>query len=383
MYDLEDLIQLRHSLHQYPELSGKEEHTAKRICDFLARYEPDELLTGLGGYGIAAFFQGKKPGPRTLFRAELDALPILETTNIPHKSSQAGVSHKCGHDGHMAILTGLASLIHHHSLDQGTVILLYQPAEETGMGAQAVLEDKRSHRLDADYVFALHNIPKYPKGQVIIKPQAFAAASVGVYIRLMGETSHAAFPEEGRSPAAATGEILKELTQLQHASEKEEEFELVTVVGVRLGDAAFGTSPGNAEIMATLRTFNDERLDALQKRITSLVNSHATTHHLDTNLRWVERFPSTINNPQTSAMVEHAARDMELPVIHMTSPLRWSEDFGWFTQRTPGTLFGLGSGEGQAPLHGFEYDFPDDLIETGSRLFYRILQRVSANPPSC
>ncbi len=167
--NIDELIKLRKDLHCNPELSGKEKNTSAKIKNFISQFNPDEVISNIGGNGIAFIFKGKEEGKTILFRSELDALPISEQNDFEYKSSVENVSHKCGHDGHMTILSGLASLLKNKKPDRGKVVLLFQPAEETGEGAAKVLEDKKFEQINPDYVFALHNLPGYPAGSVVIK----------------------------------------------------------------------------------------------------------------------------------------------------------------------------------------------------------------------
>jgi amidohydrolase len=160
---LEELIQLRHKLHKYPEVSGNEKETANCVLLFLSKYPPHELVTTLGGEGILAIYKGKNVGKSILFRCELDALPIQEMNSFNYKSVYEGVSHKCGHDGHMAILCGLGKKLYENPIEKGTVMLLFQPSEEDGKGAKRVLHDSKFKEIKPDFAFALHNLPGYKK----------------------------------------------------------------------------------------------------------------------------------------------------------------------------------------------------------------------------
>ena len=208
------LHNFRKHLHQNPELSNLEHQTAQKVVDYLTPLLPDQILTEIGGTGVAVIFNGEQPGDHVLFRCELDALPIHEKNNFAHRSNVDGVSHKCGHDGHMAILCGLAEKFSHNRAFSGKRILLFQPAEETGEGAIAVTKDKQFKTLEVDYCYALHNLPGIPLGQVQIRAGTFNCASQGLSIKLTGVTAHAAYPEKGNSPAPAMVELIKQLTEM-------------------------------------------------------------------------------------------------------------------------------------------------------------------------
>lgn len=368
---------MRHYLHHHPELSGQEVETSEAIQQFMQRYQPAKVLTGLGGTGLAIVFEGTaKDGPTVLLRAELDALPIQETNELPYTSCKDGVSHKCGHDGHMAILVGLASLLHKFPLPSGRVILLFQPAEETGAGAAAVLAEQQFLDLKPDYVFALHNMPGLPMHQVFVRSHTFAPASVGMKVYLHGKESHAGEPENGLNPGIAMSELIQELNRLVEEKNRFTDLTLLTVIHARLGEVAFGTNPGFATVMATLRAVEQQDFNKLKSLATESAKTIALKHGLRYSIEFVEEFPATVNAPKAVELVKQAASDLGLGVQVADRPVRWSEDFGQLTNAYTGALFGLGAGIDQPQLHHSDYDFPDELIPTGSSLFYRIAQSI-------
>jgi amidohydrolase len=377
--DLSDITALRQHLHRHPELSGNEYKTSQTLRAFLSRYQPAEIIDEVAETGFALVFSSSQnqDGPTILFRAELDALPITEQCALPYASTQQGISHKCGHDGHMAILVGLASLLHSHPLSAGRVVLLFQPAEETGAGAWAMLQDERLTALHPDYVYALHNLPGQPLGQVLLRDHAFAAASVGMRIELFGRESHAAEPENGLNPGEAMSELIQALNHLVRAPDRYKGLALLTVVHARLGEVAFGTNPGYATVMATLRAFEQQDLDLLKGLATEAVELLALKYGLRYTLDWVEEFPATVNHATALRFVEQACTLVGITAHNLEKPMRWSEDFGHFTARYSGALFGLGSGIDQPQLHHADYDFPDALIPVGANLFYRIAQSIT------
>jgi amidohydrolase len=366
------LTRLRHELHAFPEVSGQEVGTAACLREFLVPCNPARLLENLGGHGLAAVFDSpaRDAGPTVVLRAELDALPIHETGTHDHPSQRRGAAHACGHDGHMAMLCGVALGLRERPLRRGRLALLFQPAEETGEGARRVVAEPRWQGLAADYVFAVHNLPGYPLGQVMLRAGPLCAGSVGLVIRLEGRTSHAAYPEQGHSPAAALSRLLTELVALPVALERDDALALVTVVHARLGEVAFGTSPGEAEIMATLRSDDEAVLGELRKRAVALARAAAEDDGLGCALEWVDEFPVTRNDDLAVAVAGRAARSAGLAIAEpVESPFRWSEDFGWFTRQATGAIVGLGSGEHQSVLHAADFDFPDALLPMGLRFW--------------
>ncbi len=373
---LKKVTSLRHALHQHPELSGQERMTALRIKDFLLAHGPDQFVEGLGGHGIAAVYDSKNEGPTVLLRADLDALPIDEVNNIPYRSRHQGVSHACGHDGHMAILAGVAMILRTHRPRVGRVVLLFQPEEENGQGAAKVLNDKQFRLLRPDYVFALHNLPGFKKNTVVIKEGPFAAASKGMIIRMQGKSSHAAHPEQGLSPVHMMTELIRELMHLPAKRHLFKDFSLLTIIHARLGDIAFGTNPGKATVMATLRTFLNDDMRELRKHAGELAQTLGRNHKIKVEIDDTEDFPATINDPYATRIVQKAIEKTRAGSITIDEPFRWSEDFGNFTSTTKGALFGIGSGKSHPSLHNHDYNFPDEILRTGISMMYHIADQI-------
>lgn len=358
---------LRRELHAYPELSGQELGTVACLSEFLLPCSPSRLINGLGGNGLAAVFEAASgaPGPTVALRAELDALPIQETGDHPHASQHEGVAHLCGHDGHMAALCGVGLRRRVRPLTRGRLVLLFQPAEETGKGARAVAEDPRWQELAIDHIIGVHNLPGHPLGEVVVREGVFTAGSVGLIIRLQGRTAHAAYPEKGLSPSLALSRLVPGLAALPCDLDDDAGLAMVTVVHARLGDIAFGTSPGRAEIMATLRGANETTLAELQGRAAGLARREAAQDGLRCRVEWVEEFPVTENDDLAVAVARRAAEATGLRATEPSeSPFRWSEDFGWLTRGISGALIGLGSGRDQPALHSPDFDYPDALLDT-------------------
>ena len=376
---MSELKKLRKSLHIIAERSGQEEKTSGLILESLSEHcNPDKVVTNLGGYGIAALFDSREAGPCVLVRCELDALPIPETIDIPYASNTTGVSHKCGHDGHMAILVGLGRRLGDSRLKKGSAILLFQPSEENGSGAGLVLDDPAFHQFKPDHAIALHNLPGYPLGSVVVGKGVFASASCGLIIRMHGSTSHAAQPESGKSPELAVASLINDLSSMPQFHTSLHEAAKVTVIHARLGEVAFGTSPGEAEVMATLRAHKQETIDRLLKLASSMAVQVGDRYGLEIETEITDPFPSTENDPAVVDVIGRSATELDLRIGQLETPFAWSEDFGHFTSRYGGALFGLGSGLDSPPLHHPEYDFPDDLIGIGVNLLHRITERLVA-----
>ncbi len=386
-----DLVALRRALHRRPELSDHEHATAALLKDRLAALGPDRVWTGLGGAGLAVAFDGESPGPTRLWRSELDALPILETDDgRAHRSEHDGVAHLCGHDGHMAIAVGVAQHFAAERPAHGRVVVLFQPAEETGAGARRVAADPRYRdEIAPDFAFALHNLPGFPAGSLVVRDGTFCCASRGLAVRFTGRTAHAAQPETGLSPAPAMCRAVEALTALPHDPALAAlGFTLATVVHARLGELAYGTAPGHAEVHATLRATTNAAMDQLAQHAEQSMRALASADGLDCQLAWSDVFDATVNDPAALAPIRATARSLGLPLRDLPDPFRWSEDFGALATAHPGThlaMFGLGAGEHTPPLHDQRYDFPDELLPRAVD-FVSALLRAGVNNstrPSC
>jgi amidohydrolase len=373
---LQEIIALRRKLHTCPELSGEEYKTAQLIASELEEMTPDLLVKNLGGAGVAAVFQGKAAGPNVLFRAELDALPIEEVNDFDYRSRHDNISHKCGHDGHMAILLGLARRVAASRPSRGSVTVLFQPAEETGAGAMAVLRDPQFDQIHPDYVFALHNLPGYPMGVVVSREGAFTADVRSLIIRLQGMTSHAAEPEHGINPALAIAELLQLSGRLTCADENSPDFSIVTPVHVVMGEKAYGVSAGYGEVHLTIRCWTRDVMEKLSERLLRMTDNIACQHELEIDTEWTNVFYANHNDLEAVYTIREVVKESGLSMMEKKHPLKWGEDFGAFTQRFKGAMFGLGAGTNTPALHNPDYDFPDEIIETGISIFYRIAMRI-------
>lgn len=404
------MTSLRQDLHNHPGASGNEQYAHDRIVEHLRSLSPDALYTHVGGYGVVAYFA---PGintstnqhpPVVALRADIDALPI---------------GHCCGHDGHTATLLRVAELLsinranndlptqyslqhptaganndlptkyspqhptvgaNHHlpiTPDRG-VILIFQPEEETGLGAQKIIDSGLLRSYDIRAVLAFHNIPGYTLGEVLLSDNTFAAASSGVIYHLKGRPTHASTPELGINPGSAVAEIIQRMQQLTHGdTSQRDRFAQATLIGVRLGDKAFGTSAGDADIMFTLRAFTNDTMQQLLNQAHRLVADIACRHKLTEHHELVEPFRATENTPQVVEQLRTLAVSRDCHVTMLPQPFRWSEDFSNYLLHYPGALLGIGAGERHLELHHPDYDFPDEIIEPTAQLLYTFAQNLS------
>lgn len=379
--DVVDLTEWRRELHRTPEVSGDEAETARKVREFLSTAGADQIVSGVGGHGVAGVFNGREPGPTVMFRAELDALPIEEISGAPHRSVIPGKAHLCGHDGHMAILAALARGLSRERPQRGRAILLFQPAEENGAGAAAVVADPRFQEIAPDFVFALHNLPGMKLGKVALIEGPVSCASRGMRITLTGKTAHASMPETGLSPAPAMAHLMPALTGLGSGGPMDESFAMVTITHARLGEPAFGIAPAHGEIWATLRTLTDAGMDDLVAQAESLTRHTARQHELQLEIAYDDIFRHSENAPEAVACLRRALDTEGVAYDGGDLPMRPSEDFGNLGATAPAAMFFLGAGEHHPSLHNPDYDFPDELIAIGAKVFMRTLRDLlgSAN----
>ena len=371
-FDIAELTEFRRQLHRHPEVSGEEVETASKITAALRPMLPTRILTGLGGHGVAAIFDSGKAGPTVLFRAELDALPIEELNNIAWSSQAQGKSHVCGHDGHMTMLLALGRLISRQPVAKGRVILMFQPAEEDGSGAKAVVADPAYQEIQADWAFAIHIEPGRPFGYVSTCERLISCASLGLKIRLAGKTAHAADPEDGVSPAQAIATLIPALVSLGQGASLDENFRLLTITHVKIGEPTFGVAPGVGEVFATLRTTGDASLESLETKARTRAITIAEEFGLSVDFEVCDHFAASVNDPDAYKVAAMAMKAIGIPYGDAGVPMRASEDFGVFGWDAKAAMLCLGPGEDYAALHNPDYDFPDDLIPIGCAIFERI-----------
>jgi amidohydrolase len=332
------------------------------------------IIKDIAETGIICTYDFHKPGPCIVLRAELDALPIREKNVFDYKSKNNGISHSCGHDGHMAILLGMAQYLSKKPVDiTGKIVLLFQPSEEIAMGAKKIMEDRRFHDLRPTHIFGLHNIPQYPLGSIILKRDVFASASQGLIIRFHGVSSHAGNPEQGVSPLLAMLNCIRLLQETSVRYSEKDADTFITIIHMKLGERAFGTNPGEGVLMATFRSYNQHRMDEMANETLNQLHHLLNSIKLDWNYEWVEVFPSLVNNQECFEIIEKTVKELNGNKIEIKKPFSWSEDFSYYLSQYHGALFGIGAGRNHHVLHHPSYDFPDELIEYGIGIFKGII----------
>ncbi|WP_420413084.1 amidohydrolase [Roseibium sp.] len=372
--DLNQLVQLRHWLHAHPEVSREEVETAKHLRAFLAEHAAPDEFVELDAAGFAAVYNGAASGKTVMIRAELDALPIHEVnTDINYRSLYDGVGHKCGHDGHMTILAGLAQTLAERPF-KGRVVLLFQPDEETGTGARNCCLHQNFKQIEPDFAFALHNLPGFSKGSVICKIGTFASAVKYMALTFTGKEAHSAQPETGASPSFAMAELTLKAREIQAKYDTPAAYALIVPVYTEMGVQASGVCPGYGEVHVTLRAAQSAVVESMWDDLSAFARTLADDYGLDFNFETREEFAANANSQLAFDMIKAASVQAGSEFILIDKPFRWGEDFGEITNRFEGGMFGLGAGEALPDLHNPDYDFPDDLLMPGITMFSNLIQ---------
>lgn len=363
----------RHQLHSLAEASGHEDKTAETILCLLKDLAPTQIHTFSDSHNIIAAYDSGVEGPTLLFRGDMDAVGVDEHLKLLYASHTPGYAHKCGHDGHTTILLGFAEQLHLNPPKKGKILLFFQAAEETGQGCAQLINSGFLSSYNINMVFALHNIPGIPMHSITCRAGSFTCAVISCEITLTGKTSHAAEPEKGISPFRAATGIFEQLLALNHPQLKDDNYQIVTLVESHIGETAYGVSAGHGVLRFTIRAKSEALLQALKQQTENIVGTEvAKTPGLEYSIRWLEYFAGGNNSDDAVEMVRQAAQNNGLTYIEKDVPFTWGEDFGLLTQHYSGALFGLGSGTDTPPLHHQDFDFPDEIIETGVKMMYSI-----------
>ena len=348
---LESVIALRRTLHGCPELSGRERHTKATIRAFLTAHTSLEVRD-MGGWLLATHMEAEGL-PWIGFRADMDA--------IPSEREDCDARHGCGHDGHSAILCGLALMLEGARIGKN-VRLIFQGAEETGEGAKRICESW-PELVSLTELYALHSIPGFPKGALLVRRGCFACASCGLIVRIRGRSAHAAYPEDGANPIGPLSRLALDVSSMiSDILAGEDRLLMCTLIGLRAGGENFGLSASEGQLNMTLRGHRKADIDALIERIEERAKADCARMGMDCAFELRDVFPDTTGDEALyEGALERFAR-AGLPVRELEEPMRWSEDFGWYLKRVPGLYFGIGAGEDAPGLHTESFEFDDSLI---------------------
>ncbi|MDQ2089847.1 M20 aminoacylase family protein [Marimonas arenosa] len=373
----EDLTGIRRDLHAHPELGFEEVRTSGVVANLLESWGI-KTHREIGKTGVVGIIEGARAGRTIGLRADMDALPIEEETNLPYRSTNPGVMHACGHDGHTTMLLGAARYLAETRDFAGKVVLIFQPAEEGLGGARAMLADGLFERFPCDEVYGLHNWPGAPQNRVGILPGVAMAGADFFDIRVIGRGSHGARPHDSRDPLLAASALVQALQSIVSRNLDPQDAAVVSVTQFHSG-AAYNVIPNEAVISGTARMFTDEVRAHIRTRIQDIADGVAAAHGVTVEVDIRDIFTPLVNNAQLSEDFADIARDVvgDENVLLGGTPVTGSEDFADMLNTVPGAYFTIGH-EGTAALHNPGFTFDDSILPLGSTLLARIVESRSA-----
>ena len=371
---IKKLKQLRHEFHQYPELGFQETKTKTKIAKFL-RAKGLEVIEGVGVIGVLKSGSGSK----TIgLRADMDALPIQETSKHAYSSKHPGVMHACGHDGHMTMLLGAAEELANGLDFDGTVIFIFQPNEENGLGAKAMLNEGILSSFPISEIFALHNLPGTETGRIITRKGLICSSESLFEISLKGQGGHASMPHVGRDTISVGSEIIQSLQNIISKKLAPGSGSVLSVTEFT-SDGARNVLPGNSLIKGDVRSRNKEDRLEIKRLMSTIVEGISDAHEITGEVSFETEFVETINSSDQTETVIAIAEELGLSLERNCEPMSFSEDFAHFSNVVPGCFFLLGNGQTgcvSSPLHSSSYDFNDELLPIGVKIWSRIVRKI-------
>ena len=382
-----EIRDLRRDIHAHPELRFEEHRTADLVADRLAAWGIP-VLRGLGGTGLVGTVRAGTSARSIGLRADMDALPMQEHNEFEHRSRHTGKMHACGHDGHTAMLLAAAKYLARHRNFDGTVHLIFQPAEEGGAGAQRMIDDGLFEKAPCDAVFGMHNWPGLKLGQFALRAGPVMASANEFTITISGRGGHAAMPHNCTDPVLVATHLVQAMQSIITRNKKPIDTAVISVTQIHAGEAN-NVIPDTALISGTVRTFTVEALDLIEDRMRALVEQLPPAFGAAGTLHFERNYPPTINHEKETAFAREVLVDLvgEAGVFEF-EPTMGAEDFAYMLQVRPGCYLAAGNGEGdhRAPGHGLgpcmlhnpSYDFNDELIPLGATFWIRLVEKYLA-----
>jgi amidohydrolase len=381
--DLQPDIQAwRRDIHQHPELLYDVHRTAAFVADRLREFGCDEVATGLGKTGVVGVIKGKKKASngemKTIgLRADMDALPVEEQTNVPYTSNTKGIMHACGHDGHTAMLLGAARYLAETRNFAGEAVVIFQPAEEGGAGAAAMIKDGLMDRFGIEQVYGMHNGPGIPVGSFAIRPGPIMAATDAIDIRIEGLGGHASRPHKCIDSVLVGSQVISALQQVVARNVDPLESAVISICEFHAGTAR-NVIPQTAELHGTVRTLTPEVRELVEKRVHEVVRGIAQITGARIDLNYERGYPVTVNHTaQTDVAIRIAKEVAGDANVHETPPLMGAEDFAYMLEARPGAFIFCGNGD-TAGLHHPAYDFNDEAIVYGTSYWIKLVENMLA-----
>jgi amidohydrolase len=381
--DLQPDIQAwRRDIHQNPELLYDVHRTAAFVADRLREFGCDEVATGLGVTGVVGVIRGRKPAGRgdvkvVGLRADMDALPIEEETDLPYASKIPGKMHACGHDGHTAMLLGAARYLAETRNFAGDAVVIFQPAEEGGAGAAAMIKDGLMDRFAIDQVYGMHNGPGIPIGAFAIRPGPIMAATDAIDIKIEGLGGHAARPHKCIDSVLVGAQLITALQSIVSRSVDPLESAVISMCEFHAGNAR-NVIPQTAELRGTVRTLTDEVRELVEKRVREVVAGVAQITGAEIDLVYQRGYPVVVNHAAQTDFATQVAKEIAGDAnVHDMAPLMGAEDFAYMLEQRPGAFIFCGNGD-SAGLHHPAYNFNDEAIVFGTSYWIKLVENTLA-----
>ena len=377
-----DITAWRRDIHAHPELHYDVHRTAASVAEKLRGFGCDEVATGLGRTGVVGLIRGRRPatgGERVIgLRADMDALPIAEATGAPYASQNPGKMHACGHDGHTAMLLGAAKYLAETRNFAGTAALIFQPAEEGGAGAKAMIDDGLMDRFRIDEVYGMHNFPGLPVGHFAIRSGPVMAATDTITIDIEGVGGHAARPQFTVDPILVGAQIISQLQSVVARNIDPLDSAVISICVFQAGTAE-NIIPQTARLRGTARSFVPHVRDLLERRVHEVVEGIARAHGAKATLNYRRGYPVTRNHEEQTAFAAQVAAEVAGAerVDTDMAPVMGGEDFSYMLQARPGAFIFIGNGD-SAGLHHPAYDFNDEAIPVGASYWVRLVETALA-----
>lgn len=371
----DEIIGWRRSLHQNPELLFDVYQTAAFVADRLREFGCDEVVTGLGRTGVVGLIRGAKGAGSVIgLRADMDALPMEEQTNLPYRSTIPGRMHACGHDGHTAMLLGAAKYLAETRDFQGSVAVIFQPAEEGGGGGREMVNDGMMERFEIKSVFGMHNLPGLPVGQFAIRQGGIMAATAEFAIKVIGKGGHAALPHTAVDPIVTSAQIILGLQTIASRTTDPTDSLVVSVTQISAGDS-HNIIPECVDLIGTVRSLRNEVAQRAEERMRAICTNIAAAHGAEAELDYRPSYPITFNHAAETVLAAAVASEVAGAdqVDSNVSPVMAGEDFSFMLQARPGAMIFLGNGD-SAGLHNPNYDFNDNAIPFGVSYWVRLAE---------
>jgi amidohydrolase len=377
-----DITAWRRDIHANPELQYDVHRTAGTVADKLKTFGCDEVVTGIGRTGVVGVIRGSKAGEggRVIgLRADMDALPIEEATDIPYKSTAPGKMHACGHDGHTAMLLGAARYLAETRNFAGTAVVIFQPAEEGGAGGKAMVQDGLMERFKIEEVYGMHNFPSLAVGQFALRAGPLMAAADRITIDIEGRRGRAAWPHASIDPILVGAQIINQIQSIVARNVDPLEAAVVSITVFRAGTTD-DVIPQTAQLRGTARSLTPKVRDLLETRLREVVTGTAELYGATANLTYQRNYPVTRNHERQAAFAASVAREVagRDRVDDQVAPQMIAEDFSYMLEARPGAFIFVGNGA-SAGLHHPAYDFNDEAIPYGASYWVKLVETALAS----